>query len=217
MSLTILTIVVAVLGIVVLIEGLGLLGLYFHFSQTFMNSRDGRWSQGPEVDKPLKATMVTTLRGEKVHLPVSGMDSAAIVFVSTSCSLCGRLRDEMASEWYQRINNKRIVFVCAGKPRDVETWARSISQSVVADPGHRVAAFYGVTITPFLVAYDRDGTAQTKGVVNSAAALESALELVASANGRAPGESESNGRSDALGASSQKPRSSLFSHGEVQQ
>jgi len=176
-------VVVAVLTFVVIIEALGLFALYQHFGQMYTSSRTGRAAQGPAVDLPLRSERLRAINGSTMS---TGEGALALVFASTNCNLCKRLRDELVATGASELpRGMPVAIVCAGRAADVAEWARDLDLPVIADPGYRLSVRFGINITPFVVVTDARGVVMTKGVVNSADQLGSAAESVLAAQERA--------------------------------
>lgn len=164
------------LWVLVIAEAIALLALYRHFGEMYLNSREGRSVQGPDVDSVPKHLMVTDVAGRTISLP-AGERPRLLLFASTDCKLCDRIRDELPAVT-EAVDGGEIVVVCAGHAASVRTWAAKIADDVAAvvpDPGYRVATAYGVGLTPFLVGVGPDGAVRTKGIANDRVALEAAL------------------------------------------
>jgi hypothetical protein len=67
-----------------------------------------------------------------------------------------------------------FVAVCGGEERKVREWAAEFTDvvSVLPDPTHRVSASHGIALTPFIVAVDRTGVVQARGLVNDRGGLQ---------------------------------------------
>lgn len=165
---------------VVLVEAVALFALYQHFGEMYLNSREGRASQGPDVDSKLKPMRTQDLAGSNVQLPTVGKPTL-MVFVSTDCELCGELRPDLR-RFAEARPEFRMLVICAGDRETVTRWADGLSEvaEVVTDPGYRIATRYGIGLTPFLVGADATGTVRTKHLVNELQGLEVAAEQVLS-------------------------------------
>lgn len=164
------------LWVLVIVEAVAIFALYRHFGEMYLNSREGRESQGPELDSALKPAKVQNIAGSTLHLPVAGKP-AIMVFASTDCTLCDELRPDLSTfaETHPEI---RTFLICAGHREGVASWADGLSEAIkiVPDPSYRIAARYGIGVTPFLVGADETATVRTKGIVNSLRGLEAAAE-----------------------------------------
>jgi len=85
-----------VLWMLVILEALALFALYQHFGEMYLTTREGRQSQGPSVGSPLKRVDATDISGVARGLPTQSRP-AFLLFASTSCPLCERLRPDPVS------------------------------------------------------------------------------------------------------------------------
>ena len=141
----------------------------------YLYGRDGRERQGPAVDSLLRSATLSDIRGDPMALPPVGQP-ALVLFMSTDCRLCSRLRDSVVEF---ALNHKQLLtlVVCAGQVSQVETWGESLDPvPVAADPQHAIAARYGIGMTPFVVGIRADGTVALRGLFNDADGLELAAE-----------------------------------------
>jgi methylamine dehydrogenase accessory protein MauD len=163
------------LWLLVLVLAAGFLGLYHHFGQMYMNSREGRADHGPEIDSRLRPLQATALDGAQIRIPVPGR--ATLVVVSdTGCPLCQKLQpalSEVATEFEDGLS---VVVLCSGRGDDVADWARPLSPAVrlVADRHGKLGSALGVGMTPFVIASDRSGIVRGRGLVNDVAGLREA-------------------------------------------
>jgi hypothetical protein len=164
------------LWVVVVIQGVGVFALYHHFGQMYLNSRDGRAAQGPEIGTALRHLRLRDTRGTARSLPSSGR-ATILVFASTTCAVCESLRNEMKSVSVDDTTTGVFV-ICAGNEPAVQEWATGLSAAVtvIPDPRNRLAAQFGIGITPFLVAADSAGIVRMRGLVNDAGAIESVAD-----------------------------------------
>jgi thiol-disulfide isomerase/thioredoxin len=164
------------LWILVIVEAIALFALYHHFGEMYLNSSEGRASQGPEVDSELKPSEVQSISGSKLRIPPVGKPSI-LLFASTECTLCDELRPGF-KKFAETHPEFQTLLVCAGNPKAVFGWADGLSEvtEVVPDAGYRIAARYGIGMTPFLVGIGASGRVRTKGIVNSLQGLEVAAE-----------------------------------------
>jgi len=164
-----------VLWILVAIFAVALLALYHHFGEMYLNSREGRDQQGPEVGTLLAGAQLVGVDGGSVSVPPGR--PALLLFMSTDCKLCGRLRDLIA-EFAERHLQVETVVVCAGQASQVREWAARIDGRlpVGIDPQHRLAARYRIGMTPFVVGVRGDGSVVLRGLFNDIDGLELAAE-----------------------------------------
>ncbi len=161
-----------VLWILVLVLSAAVFGLYHHFGQMYIVSREGRQKQGPDLDRRLKRMPARDIRGIAVELPYAGVRQL-VVFSTTDCKLCAHLRPDLA-RFAAAHSDLETVVICGGDSEAVRAWADGLSEvaRVVADPTGRLAAAYRVGLTPFVVAIDETGTVISKGIVNDTQSLE---------------------------------------------
>lgn len=164
------------LWVLVVVEAIALFALYQHFGEMYLNSREGRARQGPDIDSKLKPAQAQDIAGSALNLGASGKPTL-MVFTSTDCKLCGELRPDLKrfAEDHPEI---RTLVICAGGRKEVAGWADGLAEvaELVPDPGYRLSARYGVGLTPFLVAADASGTVRANGIVNDQRGLEAAAE-----------------------------------------
>lgn len=146
--------------------------LYHHFGQMYLNSREGREAHGPDPLQPLAAIDGIDVDGFPTSLPDIGRPTF-LLFATTDCPLCTDLFPAI-NDFAERRSDIAMAVVCGGDREEVAEWARGLSDvvTVVPDPRQRLAARYRIGITPFLVAVDREGVVQMRGIVNSLAGLE---------------------------------------------
>jgi hypothetical protein len=164
------------LWVLVIVEGLAIFALYQHFGEMYLNTREGRASQGPDVDSELEPVKAQDLSGSTVRLAERGRPTL-LVFASTDCELCGELRPDLKRFAEERAEF-RTLLVCAGDLDGVSRWADGLSEvvEVVPDPGYRIATRYGVGVTPFMVGTDSGGIVRAKAIVNGLRGLETVSE-----------------------------------------
>jgi hypothetical protein len=172
------------LWIVVLVQLIAIFALYHHFGQMYLSSPEGRVNQGPKVESKLKSLAVRSLEDQPLVLPAVQSDSL-LVFASTDCPLCDRLRPDLIGFAKDHPTVQTIV-ICSGSRNEVREWAAYLSDEVrvVPDPAHRVAIHYDVRNLPFCVGTDEGGIVRIGGVVNTRRGLEEALEVVQKMSGR---------------------------------
>lgn len=168
------------LWVLVIVGTVAIFALYQHFGEMYLNSREGRESQGPEVNSMLRPAVARGVAGSTLHLPVRGKP-AIMVFASTDCTLCGELRPDL-KRFAEARPEIRTLLICAGDREGVARWADGLDEvaEVIPDPGYRTAARYGIGLTPFLVGVDATGTVRAKGIVNDLRGLEAVAEQILS-------------------------------------
>lgn len=171
-----------ILWIFVIVESAAIFALYHHFARMYLTSREGRQSQGPAIGSQLKALDLMALAQTRVKVP-SASGPTLLVFMSTTCQVCSKLRLDII-RFVEGRDDFETVVICAGDTDDVRKWSGDLGSQlqVVPDPGYQIAANHGIGITPFLVATDRYGIVRAKGLVNGRRGLEWAADEVLSAD-----------------------------------
>jgi hypothetical protein len=164
----------AVLWVLVVVLVVAVFALYQHFGQMYLSSADGRGEQGPRLDEPLRAAEAEDLTGAPLLLPPDRRP-VLVLFTSTSCELCAKLRAAVA-EYVTAPDALDVVVLCDGTARMVREWAAALPRPVrvVADVRGRQAIRYGVGVLPFLAATDAEGIVRYRGVVNDLDGLRAA-------------------------------------------
>lgn len=156
----------AILWVLVIALTLSVLALYRHFGLMYINSREGRASQGPEVGAPLRALKVTDVTTSTIDF--SGR-RALLLFTSVSCPLCAELKAALPaiSRSLEARNFAGLIF-CEGRSEEIQGWSKDVPAffTVVADPSFEVATKLRIGSTPFAVTVGEDGVVQSKGIVN---------------------------------------------------
>lgn len=155
---------------------IAIFALYHHFGQMYLNSREGRETQGPSQGEPLKPMATEDVMGAPLDLPLYGTPTL-VVFTGVNCPLCARLRPDL--EAFTRAQQRlETIIICTGEPASVREWAGCLTEvaRVIPDPDYRIAARYGVGLTPFLVSTDSDGVVRVSSLVNDREGLELAAE-----------------------------------------
>jgi methylamine dehydrogenase accessory protein MauD len=161
-----------VLWVLVGVLAVAVFAIYHHFGQMYLNSREGRQTQGPEEREPLRRSVVEDLIGQRLEIPRVGRRTL-VLFAGTDCPLCGELLPELRAFVLEHDDIEPVV-ICAGEKEKVRAWARDLPDvtRVVADPRQRVTARYRIGVMPFVVAADDAGVVRAKGIVNDRNALE---------------------------------------------
>jgi hypothetical protein len=157
---------------IVAVQFVALFALYHHFGEMYLNSREGREDQGPAVATSLKPAQLRDIQDRTIALSFQNSPSL-IVFASTTCNICDRLR-AVLTKFQQNHTDILTTVICEGETLAVQRWAVGLSDAVrvVADPGHQTAARYGVGLIPFAVAVDSEGVVRAKSIVNDRSGLE---------------------------------------------
>ncbi len=164
------------LWVLVLAQFLAIFALFHHFAQTYLTSREGRANQGPAVGSKLKPVPIEDVEGNPWLVPAVGQPTL-VVFASTTCKLCAKLKADLAN-FVGEHRNIRPIVLCAGSQKEVRRWASTLAglMPVVQDRKYKLAASLGIGMTPFLVGVDGHGTVRVKGLVNDSTGLEWAVE-----------------------------------------
>jgi len=160
------------LWLVVSVETIAILALYHHFAQMYLTSREGRATQGPVIGSRLRPIEGETLTGTLLQLPAAGV-AGLLVFVSTKCPLCDRLRPDMAR--FDAANaGITMIVICQGRRQDVHRWAGNLADTidVVIDPKQLIGGQCGVGLLPFCIGVDSSGVVRAKGIINDSEGLE---------------------------------------------
>ncbi len=157
------------LWVLTLAIAIGLLALYRHFGEMYLTSREGRVTQGPEIDAPLPSVSADPVDGTRIRIPISGVASL-LLFAAADCALCKRLLpDAMAFD----SEELRVVVIFSGQRDDLKSafGTPQIDVPIVVDPTRKLTVHYGVGVTPFAVAVDERGVVRASGIVNDIAAI----------------------------------------------
>jgi len=154
---------------------IALFGLYHHFGEMYLNSRQGREQQGPAVGTTLKPSVAEDVNG--IVRAVPPLAPSLMVFASTDCKLCGRLRTGIR-DFAHRHPQLDVVVLCEGQASQVATWAEPLGSDipVITDTHHRRASDYGIAMTPFVVGCGATGSVVLRGLINEIDGLELAAE-----------------------------------------
>lgn len=163
------------LWILVVALAIALLGLYYHFAQLYVNSREGRETQGPELGKPIARMAGRLLAGGVFDLPVRGNPSL-IVVTSTQCGACNDLKPELVV--FAARAPLEIVVVCAGPREQVEGWTQDLRpfMPVLIDADRAITSQLKVNTLPYCIGTDGEGNVKAKGLVNGLRGLEWAAD-----------------------------------------
>ena len=150
----------------------GVFALFHHFGTMYMTSREGREDQGPEPGRLVEAFTAADITGRIISVPPMNRP-LLLVFTSTTCKFCARLRPEF-QRFVTAHTEVDLVVICDGHPRAVAAWAAEISRTVrvLSDPRARRSARYGVAVLPFAIAVGADGVVRGRGIVNDLDGLE---------------------------------------------
>src|SRR6185437_8926806 len=163
------------LWLLVAVLFVGVFALYHHFGQVYLTSRTGRQEQGPAEGSMFQPIEATVLNGDPVVIPHANKPSL-VIFTSTDCALCSRLRPGIArvADAHPEVD---LYVACAGQERMVRAWASDVGDAVpvIADPRARISSRYRVGAWPFVIAIGDDGAVRGRGLVNDGDGLERAV------------------------------------------
>lgn len=162
------------LWVLVAAFAVALLALYNHFGQMYMSSREGRAAHGPDEGRELPPADARNVDGGALTIPAPGRETV-VVFTTTHCQLCDELKPGL-NRFARAHPECAVLVVCGGERDDVARWGRDLPEAVlVPDRTSRIAASYGVSLTPFFAVTDEAGVVVARGIVNSEADLEMTL------------------------------------------
>jgi hypothetical protein len=163
------------LWVLVAVLFVGVFALYHHFGQMYLTSRTGRQEQGPAEGSFFRPVEGTVVGGDAVVIP-HATRPALVVFASTDCPLCGKLRAGLvrAARSHPEVD---LIVACAGHPRMVRAWSSDMNGTVpvIADPRARIGSRYRVGAWPFAIAVGADGRVRWRGLVNDDDGLDLAI------------------------------------------
>jgi hypothetical protein len=160
---------------------LAVFGLYHHFGEMYLSSREGRSAQGPSRDELLPGARVTDVDGQDVAIGAQGA-AQVLLFASTTCRLCKELTEDLAALASEGAVD--VIVICSGEGSRVRQWAGQLDPCrVVLDSGLRLATRYRIGITPFFVSVASDGVVRERGIVNDALGLEYARDVALGLHG----------------------------------
>jgi hypothetical protein len=152
------------LWIVVAVLVVAVIALYNHLGNAYLSSAEGRAGSGPTSGSLLDPIEAVSVHGDPVLLPPSR--PTLIVFVSTTCSLCAKVRQAIP-DIAREAMDIAIVVICHGRPAMVRAWASDlVGVAVVADPKRRYSGRYKVDHLPFAIAVGSDGIVRDVSLVN---------------------------------------------------
>ena len=140
----------------------GVLGLYVHIGRGLLNSKTERQNQGPKIGSKLAALLPSSNR------------ASIVLFLSTRCALCQKLKGELNSlqaDFAEKGLDFRVIL--EGDRRSIGEWAKAVEQNLIhEDPKGKLAQSVGIAMTPFAVAIDSAGAVVGKGLVNDGRAIK---------------------------------------------
>lgn len=168
-----------VLWLVVIVVLVALFGLYHHFGQMYLSTREGRSTHGPRIGTQLKSAEGFDLVGGRVYLPPADIP-ALLVFASTACRVCEKFLPDLDAFAQDRASELEVVLICGGEAGAVRRWLNERVRlvRVIADPGERLAAQYNIGVVPYCVGVDDTGKVRTRGIINTRNGLEAMADRV---------------------------------------
>lgn len=156
-----------VLWALVLVMGVAIYALYYHFGEMYLSSREGRATQGPAVGEQLRAVQARPLEGSTLEFPRKDRRTV-LLFSAPSCTVCNSLLGDLAADGVTDILDD-LIAVSSGTREEAEKWLSVLpSTQIVIDPHAGIRARYGIGVTPFAVAVDDAGRVRMRGVVSNA-------------------------------------------------
>jgi hypothetical protein len=155
------------LWIIVVVLGIAVYALYYHFGEMYLTSAEGRASQGPRVGERLRSVHANPLDGPTIELPRPSQRTI-LLFTAPACAVCSALFAELAALSDSGFLQDVLV-VTSGSTDDAMKWQSILPLTrIVIDSRASLRARYGIGVTPFGVATDASGHVRTRGVVSNA-------------------------------------------------
>lgn len=152
-------------------------GLYSHFGQIYLSSRQNRANQGPERGAPVARRELVGSEGDVVTVPSIGRRTV-LVFTATSCDPCAELKPHLAAF---AETDTEITVICAGTRDDVSRWSVDVpGVTIVPDIDRRITASFDVDFTPVGIGITRTGMAAGGGIVNDSHHLRALVDEIRS-------------------------------------
>jgi thiol-disulfide isomerase/thioredoxin len=171
------------LWILVTVLVFAVFALYHHFGEMYLNTREGRASQGPDLHKPIRVDGFKDLSGKTFDFPPAKR-ATLVVYATTDCPLCAELVPAI-KEVATKHRRVQTVVICGNGKEKTAAWADGLSSvaAVVPDPDRIIGARLRIAATPFLVAISGDGVVRMKGVVNQMDGLEAGVQAAITGGG----------------------------------
>ena len=172
---------VSVLALAFAILAVSQLALYTHFARMYVSSGQGLDSHGPKVGTILAPTVVARLDGARRELPSPGQPTV-VLFGSTDCRVCRALQPSLISVALANPGVK-LNIVYGGGPEAVRAALEGMPATVdrIADPHLKLAASFGIGLSPMFVATDASGRIVKKGIASDPTSI---AQLFDAASGR---------------------------------
>lgn len=155
-----------VLWALVLLLGVALFLLYSHVGGRFLSSREGQQLQGPDLNVRVEPKVVTSIAGVRIALGAPSMTPRLVLYTSVRCAPCRELFKALP-DFNSRFGSEiETIVVCHGEDREVRALASDMASPVVVcpDPRGEITSAFGVLVTPYALAIDKDGFLRSKGV-----------------------------------------------------
>jgi hypothetical protein len=159
-----------VLWLLVIVLMGGLFALYHHFGRIYINSEEGRTSQGPELGSVPPRIPVSDLRGDPVVVPpLHGITT----FMHVGCRTCKDIQVAI-QEFAIDPNAVDIAVVVEGPADAIPGFVDSLGDGVLVVPDVRGALMKRLSVgaVPFAIALDGDGVVQRKAMISDRQQLE---------------------------------------------
>lgn len=154
----------AVLWGLVLLAMVGVFGLYYHFAQLYLSSRDGRMEgQGPKLSERLSPSVQIQVHAGRRH-PLADGGAKAVLFFSEGCPLCDRLREELSHD-SRGVDFPAVLFV-DGSDEHVRRWRSVVPNGwiVLPDRKGKIALRFRINSTPYCFILSEAGVVSVKGM-----------------------------------------------------
>ncbi len=161
----------AVLWLLVIIQGVGVLTLFYYQGVAITNKKSRAQDHGPPLGSRASVLRKTSLAGQDVRL---GGRRQYVLFVSTNCKPCQRAVKAAAAGLHEgRLQDFTIV--TRGREAEVKAFASEyqVPQDVVLpDVDGMMARTWEILSVPFLVVLDDNGVVERRGNPSSLHAFE---------------------------------------------
>ena len=143
-----------------------LFSLYRYHGTLFINSSEGRATQGPKLNEPLKSMHLRDTAGMDVLMGESSNSSQFVFFASTKCAPCIKARDALGLFAERHKGTIETIVVCQGKDEHVREFTKDMPEHIkaVSDPHWHIGASLRISTTPFALITDRGGSVIAKGM-----------------------------------------------------
>jgi methylamine dehydrogenase accessory protein MauD len=159
----------AVLWLVVVAEGIGLLVVARAVGAIVLGSRDAIERDGLTLGKHAPDFEAISAGGRKVGLSDLLQTYSALIFASPSCRICRTLLPGLSTLAHRLDGHARIVILLRGSVEDAQLMQEEIGPAfqVWAIGLHGVAERFRTRVSPYLQVLDPSGVVRSKGLVNN--------------------------------------------------